>query len=59
VQSVGVSSGPDGEFIFKATHDPSVALRDLIPALPGFGARVVSAADGALHVTAKDPEADA
>ena len=59
VQSVGVSSGPDGEFIFKATHDPEVALREVIPALPGFGARVVSAADGALHVTARDPEADA
>jgi hypothetical protein len=59
VQSVGVSSGPEGEFIFKATHEPHVALRDVVPSLPGFGARVVNATDGALHVTARDPEADA
>jgi hypothetical protein len=59
VQAVGVSSGPDGEFIFKTTHEPGVALAALIPALPGFGAEVVNAGEGTIQVAAHDPEADA
>jgi hypothetical protein len=59
VQSVGVTSGPDGEFVFKAVHEPGVALREIIPTLPGFGARVVNTADGVLNVSARDPETDA
>jgi hypothetical protein len=59
VQSVGVSSGPDGEFIFAVNHASDVALRDAIPSLPSFQARVTGAADGVVHVTAHDPEADA
>jgi hypothetical protein len=53
---VGVSSGPDGEFVFKASHEPSVALKDIVPTLPGFAARVTSAGDGIIHVTAHDPD---
>ncbi len=56
VQSVGVSSGPDGEFVFAVTHGPDVVLREAIPSLPSFQARVTSAADGVVHVTAHDPE---
>jgi len=59
VQSVGVSSGPDGEFIFTVTHSGDTSLRDAIPSLPSFQARVTNSADGAIHVTAHDPEADA
>ena len=59
VQSVGVSSGPDGEFIFTVSHSGDTSLRDAIPSLPSFQARVTSTADGAIHVTAHDPEADA
>jgi hypothetical protein len=59
VQSVGVSSGPEGEFIFKTTHEPGVALAAVIPTLPGFGAEVVNAAEGTIQVAAHDPEADA
>ena len=58
VQSVGVSSGPDGEFLFSVTHDSSIVLRDAVTTLPGFGARVTAEADGELTVTAKDPEAE-
>jgi hypothetical protein len=58
VQSVGVSSGPDGEFMFAVHHAADVVLRDAIPALPSFQARVTSNADGVLHVTAHDPESD-
>ncbi|HET9520544.1 MAG TPA: hypothetical protein VFO73_05840, partial [Candidatus Limnocylindrales bacterium] len=40
VRSVGVSSGPDGEFLFAVTHASDLALRDVIPAMPSFQARV-------------------
>jgi hypothetical protein len=56
VRNVGVSSGPDGEFVYLVSHDPGVALRDAVPSLPGFAARVTADADGALTVTAQDPE---
>ncbi len=58
VKSVGVSSGPDGEFIFTVGHGPEVALNTLIPTLPAFQARVVSEHDGMLNVSAHDPEAE-
>jgi hypothetical protein len=58
VQSVGVSSGPDGEFVFAVSHTPETNLRDAIASLPSFQARVTSSSDGAVHVTAHDPEAD-
>ena len=58
VHSVGVSSGPDGEFLFAVNHDTGIVLRDTVTTLPGFGARVTAEADGELTVTAKDPEAE-
>ncbi len=58
VQSVGVSSGPDGEFVFTVEHDASVPLRDVVPTLPGFSARVTAEEDGQLTVAAQDPEAE-
>ena len=59
VRSVGVSSGPEGEFVFRTAHDADVVLKDVIPTLPGFGARVVAAGDGVVNVSARDPEAEA
>ena len=58
VQSVGVSSGPDGEFLFSVSHDSTIVLKDAVTTLPGFGARVTAEAEGELTVTAKDPEAE-
>ncbi|MFI5225443.1 MAG: hypothetical protein ACHQ3P_02080 [Candidatus Limnocylindrales bacterium] len=58
VRSVGVSSGPDGEFVFSATHGQTVVLRDAIPTLPGFQARVTNTGDGIINVTAHDPESE-
>jgi hypothetical protein len=58
VQSVGVSSGPDGEFLFAVTHDADCSLRDTIPGLPSFQARVTGSSEGVLNVAAHDPEAD-
>jgi hypothetical protein len=58
VRSVGVSSGPDGEFVFAVTHDPGLDLNDGIATLPGFGARVTNEAPGELTVAARDPESE-
>lgn len=58
VQSVGVSSGPEGEFVFAVSHAPDQVLRDSVPTLPGFGARVTGGDDETLDVTAKDPESE-
>jgi hypothetical protein len=58
VQSVGVSSGPEGEFLFAVNHSADTVLRDAIPALPSFQARVTGSSDGVVNVTAHDPESD-
>jgi hypothetical protein len=58
VQSVTVASGPDGEFVFNVNHLPDVSFRDAVPTMPGFAARVTGSADGTVHVTARDPEAE-
>ena len=58
VKNVGVSSGPDGEFIFTVGHSQETALNTLIPTLPNFQARVVSERDGVLNISAHDPEAE-
>ena len=58
VRSVGVSSGPDGEFVFAVTHDPGLDLNEGIATLPGFGARVTNEAPGELTVAARDPESE-
>jgi hypothetical protein len=57
VASVGVTSGPDGEFVFMVSHHPDVNLREVIPALPGFNARVTGDSEDGFVVTARDPEA--
>ena len=56
VQHVSVSSGPEGEFLFAVHHEAALSLRDVIPTLPGFGARVTADADGVITATAHDPE---
>ena len=58
VKNVGVSSGPDGEFIFTVGHNSDTSLSQLIPTLPTFQARVVSEREGVLNVSAHDPEAE-
>jgi protein-tyrosine-phosphatase len=56
VQSVGVSSGPDGEFVFTVHHDAGVNPSEVVPTLPGFRARVTNVTDNVVSVTAHDPE---
>ncbi len=56
VQSVSVSSGPDGEFIFTTTHHDDVDLAAATAALPGFDARVTATDGTVVQVAAHDPE---
>ncbi len=58
VTAVAVASGPDGEFVFNATHRPDVSFRDAIPTMPGFAARVTASGGGVVSVTARDPETE-
>ena len=56
VHHVGVSSGPDGDFLFTVQHEAGSALRDLIPTLPGFEARVTGGDGEVVTAIAHDPE---
>ena len=56
VQSVAVSSGPEGDFVFSVTHHDGADLRDAIPGLPGFRARVTGGSDDVIEVSARDPD---
>ena len=58
VASVGVSSGPDGEFVFAVSHDSAIDLTQAIPALPGFAAQITSVTDDTVSVSARDPETE-
>jgi hypothetical protein len=58
VQSVGVSSGPDGEFVFTVAHGAETVLADVVPTLPGFKARVTGTGAGVVNVVARDPESE-
>jgi hypothetical protein len=57
VSTIGVASGPDGEFVFTVSHDSGIRLGDAIVALPGFEARVTAETSGGLEVAAHDPDA--
>ncbi|MDQ3871630.1 MAG: hypothetical protein M3301_08465 [Chloroflexota bacterium] len=59
VDGVSVSSGSDGEFVFRATHEPRVAVAEVVTTLPGFAVEVVETREGSVRVSARDPEADA
>lgn len=58
VESVGVSSGPDGEFVFTVGHEASLELEGAVTTLPGFAARVTGSSGGEVTVAAHDPEAE-
>jgi hypothetical protein len=57
VSTIGVASGPDGEFVFTVSHDSGIRLGDAIVALPGFEAQVTAESSGGLEVAAHDPDA--
>ena len=58
VASVGVSSGPDGEFVFAVAHGAAIDLAQAVTSLPGFAAQVTSVTDDTVSVAARDPETE-
>jgi hypothetical protein len=58
VASVGVSSGPDGEFVFAVAHGAAIDLPGAVASLPGFAAQVTSVTDDTVSVAARDPESE-
>ena len=58
VASVGVSSGPDGEFVFAVAHSSATDLPQAVTSLPGFAAQVTSVTDDTVSVAARDPETE-
>jgi hypothetical protein len=56
VSAIGVSSGPDGEFVFTVSHDTGLGLAAAITELPGFDARITGETADGLEVTAHDPD---
>jgi hypothetical protein len=58
VASVGVSSGPDGEFVFAVAHGAATDLPQAVASLPGFAAQVTSVTDDTVSVAARDPESE-
>jgi ribonuclease E len=58
VASVGVSSGPDGEFVFAVAHGAEIDLPQAVASLPGFAAQVTSVTDDTVSVAARDPETE-
>jgi len=57
VGAVGVTSGPDGEFVFNVSHAADIDLKAAIAALPGFDAKVTTESADGFEVAARDPEA--
>jgi hypothetical protein len=58
VANVGVSSGPDGEFVFAVSHASAIDLPGAITGLPDFGAQITSVSDDTVSVAARDPETE-
>jgi hypothetical protein len=56
VSTIGVASGPDGEFVFTVSHDAGIGLVEAIAGLPGFEAHITAETHGGLEVTAHDPD---
>jgi hypothetical protein len=58
VANVGVSSGPDGEFVFAVSHGTTIDLAGAITDIAGFAAQITSVSDDTVSVAARDPETE-
>ena len=54
VSSIGVASGPDGEFVFAVSHDADLQLSKAIEAMAGFESQITGESDGEIQVSAQD-----
>ena len=56
VRAVQVASGPDGEFLFSATHEETVDMAAVVAGIQGFQVEVVESSPGIVSARAVDPE---
>ncbi len=56
VHGVAVASGPDGEFLFTATHDSTLDMPATVAAIQGFDVEVMESGPGIVMARAVDPE---
>jgi hypothetical protein len=54
VWSIGVSSGPGGEFVFTVNHDIGLSLPREIEAMSAFESQITGESDGEIQVSARD-----
>jgi hypothetical protein len=57
VRSIGVASGPNGDFVFTVSHDAGLALSVPIVSMAGFETQVTGESDGEITVLAHDRDA--
>jgi hypothetical protein len=57
VASIGVASGPDGNFVFTVGHTLGSALSASVQELSGFDVQITGDSDGAIIVVAQDRDA--
>ncbi len=57
VWSIGVSSGPSGEFVFSVSHDEGLGLPREIEAMSAFESQITGESDGEIQVSARDRDA--
>ena len=59
VLSIGVASGPNGEFVFTVTHDPGLPFSTaIVSMMPGFESEVIGTSDGEIQLQAKERDGD-
>jgi hypothetical protein len=57
VSTIGVASGPDGDFIFNVGHTLGTGLSASVRVLPGFDIQISDESDDAITVAAQDRDA--
>lgn len=57
VGSIGVSSAPNGEFVFSVSHTGNVPLSSEIVAMSAFESQITGESDGEVQVSARDRDA--
>jgi hypothetical protein len=57
VWSIGVSSGPNGEFVFSVSHNAGLLLASEIVAMPTFKSQLTAESEGEIQVSAQDRDA--
>lgn len=57
VATIGVASGPDGDFVFTVGHSLGTGLAASVQAMSGFDVEVTGESDDAINVAARDRDA--